>query len=80
MPSNYKSNMKIGPQAGGPNRRQELFDEIREKRTYLPSGVLHEDMDNEFVEFVKNDLKVVIDGEEVPVIFLTIQRWSDNYH
>ena len=38
---------------------------------------MYEDMDKSFIEFVEKDLEIVIDGEKVPVIFLTLQRWSE---
>jgi hypothetical protein len=43
----------------------------------LPNGIDFADLDNGFVDWVKKDLNVVIEGELVPVSFLTAQRWSE---
>jgi hypothetical protein len=77
MPKGFRKKMKLVPQKVGVEQRQSILDDIDRKGTYLPKGVLYEDMDGSLVDFVSNDLKIVIDGEEVPVIFLTIQRWSE---
>ena len=76
-PKGFIKNIKIGPQKVGPNKRQEILDDIADNGTFLPRGVSYEDMDKEFIEFVKKDLDIVINGEKVPVIFLTIQRWAE---
>jgi hypothetical protein len=59
-------------------RRQQLLDSITKSDTYLPDPVLHDDLDMGMLEFVKNNLKVVSDNKQIPVIprILTIQRWS----
>lgn len=43
----------------------------------LPRGIDFADLDNGFVDWVKKDLNVVVEGELVPVSFLTAQRWSE---
>jgi len=43
----------------------------------LPNGIDFTDLDSGFVEWVKKDLSVVIEGDLVPVSFLTAQRWSE---
>ena len=79
MPKGYKTNIDITPNKFGPERRQEILDNISDKGTFLPKGVLEEDMDGSFVEFIKSDerISMTIDGEKIPVIFLTIQRWTE---
>lgn len=77
LPKGFLKNIKITKQKVGPERRQELLDEIANQGTFLPRGVGFEDMDKSFIDFVDKDLMIVIDGEKVPVIFLTIQRWSE---
>jgi hypothetical protein len=77
MPKGFRKKMKLTPQKVGVEQRQSILDDIDNKGTFLPRGVYYEDMDEGLVDFVSDDLKVVIDGEEVPVIFLTIQRWSE---
>ena len=79
MPKGYITNINIHPGKIGPERRQEILDDISDRGTFLPKGVLEEDMDQTFLEFLKSDerMSLSIDGEKVPVIFLTIQRWTE---
>lgn len=77
MPKGFVKNIKLKLPKIGVERRQEMLDDIDKHGTFLPKGVDYEDMDRSFIEFIKNDLSVVIDGEKVPVIFLTIQRWAE---
>jgi hypothetical protein len=77
VPKNFKTNININPSKIGFERRKEIFDGITDKNTYLPRGVNQEDMDESFIEFVTNDLKMSFDGAVVPVLFMTIQRWTE---
>src|ERR1035437_2297127 len=79
MPKGYRTNINITTNKIGFERRQEILDDIADKGTFLPRGVLEEDMDQTFVEFLNSDkgLAISIDGKKVPVIFLTIQRWTE---
>lgn len=79
MPKGYRTNIDILNHKIGPERRQEILDDIADKGTFLPKGVLEEDMDQTFVEFLNSDdgLSISVDGDKVPVIFLTIQRWTE---
>lgn len=79
LPKNYKTNINIRNEKIGLEKRQELLDNISSKGTFLPRGVLEEDMDQSFIEFLnsENGVSITIDGAKVPVIFLTIQRWSE---
>ena len=43
----------------------------------LPRAINLVDIDNGFVEWVEKDLTIVVDGDLVPVSFLTAQRWSE---
>ena len=60
-------------------RRQELLDKITKSDTFLPDSVLHDDLDLGMLNFVKGNLKIISDGEQIPVIpqILTVQRWSE---
>jgi hypothetical protein len=60
-------------------RRQELLDRITKSDTYLPDSILHDDLDSGMLDFVKDNLKVVSDGTQIPIIpkILTIQRWGE---
>lgn len=87
MTTTYKKNLKINQLADNieyPNSSlsvsaaaESMKNLIIDKDTYLPNGVLHFDLDKGFKEFVKEKLKTVIDGNVVPVIMLTIQKWSE---
>lgn len=77
LPKGFRNNIRLVNPKVGYERRQELVDFLSEKNTFLPQGVHYKDMDTTFIEFVKQDLKIEIDGKEVPVIFLTIQRYSE---
>jgi hypothetical protein len=59
-------------------RRRELVDKINKDGTFLPKSLLHADLDGGFLEFVKNELKTVIDGKTIPTIdiLVTTQNWS----
>lgn len=58
-------------------RREELLDKINKDGTFLPKSILHADLDGGFLDFVKNELKLVVDGKTVPVIdiLITTQNW-----
>lgn len=75
----FRNNIDIQPHTYGPVRRQEILDGITDKGTYLPKPVLEEDMDQSFVDFVGSEdgFSINIDGKKIPVIFLTIQRWTE---
>ena len=79
MPKGYITNINIQPKKIGPDRRQEILDGISDNGTFLPRAVFEEDMDEAVVDFVKSPdgFSLTIDGEKVPVIFLTIQRWTE---
>lgn len=73
------TNINTKPSKIGPERRQEILDDISDRGTFLPKGVLEEDMDQTFVEFLEKDSRIslTLDGKKVPVLFLTIQRWTE---
>jgi hypothetical protein len=78
LPKKIKKNISLEPQLFGPARRQELLDKINEHGTFLPKSILHEDLDRGFLDFVKNELRIVVDGKVVPVvdILITTQNWA----
>jgi hypothetical protein len=61
------------------DRRQELLDRITKSDTNLPESIMHDDLDLGMLDFVKNNFKVISNGEQVSVIpkILTIQRWGE---
>ena len=77
LPKNYRKYLNISPHKQGLEQRQSILDDIANQGTYLPKGILHEDMDGEMINYVDNDIDVSLAGEKVPVIFLSIQRWAE---
>ena len=77
LPKNYRKYLNITPHKQGLEQRQGILDDIANKGTYLPKGILHEDMDQEMISYVDNELDLTLAGEKVPVIFLSIQRWAE---
>ena len=77
VPKGFRNNININPSKIGPERRQEILDGIDQKGTFLPRGVSEEDMDEAFVDFVDKELSITVDGQKVPVSFMTLQRWSE---
>lgn len=77
LPKGFIKKVKLTKQKVGVERRQEMLDEISNQGTFLPKGVSYEDMDKSFIESINNDFSITIDGDRVPVIFLTIQRWAE---
>ena len=77
LPKNYRKDLSITPHKQGFEQRQSILDDIANKGTYLPKGILHEDMDAEMVNYISSDIDLVLNGEKVPVLFLTAQRWGE---
>lgn len=77
LPKGFRKNISFIKQNIGPEKRQDYLDDIDYKGMYLPKSVEYEDIDGNFINFVKDDLKLNINGELIPVIFLTIQRWAE---
>ena len=77
LPKNYRKSLKITPTLQGQAARQHILNDIANPGTYLPKGILHEDMDRDFIEYVENDIDLVLGGKKVPSIFLSIQRWAE---
>ncbi len=78
LPKNFKKHMDITPDPKvGDERRLELSEDQIRNGAHLPRGVSFEDMDSSMVDFFEEKLGVTINGEKIPVILLTIQRWSE---
>jgi hypothetical protein len=68
-------------------RVKQIFEEIQQGRGNFPQSVLHEDHDKTFINFIKEDCKLVtnttdvkrkiVQKRDVPVFFLNIQRWKE---
>ncbi len=61
------------------NRRKQLLERITKSDSFLPDSVLHDDLDMGMLEFVKENFKVISDGNQIPIIpkILTVQRWGE---
>lgn len=77
LPKGFIKNIRISPQKEGPQRRQEILDDINNQGDFLPSGIDIEDMDIAFKKFIDEELELILDGKKVPVVLLTIQRWAE---
>lgn len=77
LPKKIKKDIdiKVVDPQGGPKNWTSQF--LEQNKQFLPRDVDFEDLDLGFVEFVKDDLGIVIDGEKIPVHFLTLQRWNE---
>jgi len=78
LPSKIKKNIPLTESKTLLPRRHELLDKINKDGTYLPKSLLHADLDRGFLNFVKDDLKVVVEGKTIPTvdIIITTQNWS----
>lgn len=78
FPKQIKKNIELTPYRTLYPRRVELLDKINEHGTFLPKSILHADLDGGFLNFVKNDLKVVTEGKVIPTtdILITTQNWA----
>ena len=78
LPKQVKPTLPLVPKKELSARRQELLEYIKEDGTYLPTSVLHADLDRGMLDFVKTDLEVVTAGKVVPMvdIIITTQNWT----
>ena len=78
LPKKVKNSLPLIPEKVGRERRQEMLDDITDYGTYLPKGVLHADLDRGMLDFVKEDLKLVMEEKVVPTVdrIITNQNWS----
>ncbi len=78
LPKKEKNYLPLIPTKVGVERRQEMLDDITDYGTFLPKGVLHADLDKGILDFVKDDLKLTVDGVIVPTVnkIITTQSWS----
>lgn len=78
LPKKEKNYLPLIPTKVGVERRQEMLDDITNDGTFLPKGVLHADLDKGILDFVKEDMKLTVDGKVVPTVnkIITTQSWS----
>jgi hypothetical protein len=85
LPSSYKKRLDITtpgvdveyPYEMSSSSVERMKDMIINKDDYLPKGVLHADLDAGFKYFIKETMKLTLDGEQVPVFMMGIQKWSE---
>jgi hypothetical protein len=77
LPKKIKKDLDLQPGLQQSNPRQYLENFIDQKNTPLPRGIDFTDLDGGFVDWVNTELELVIDGEKIPVTFLTAQRWTE---
>jgi len=77
-PKKIKTDININTVPTGLARREELLSYITKDGTYLPKSILHADLDRGMLDFVKNDLKCVVEGAVVPSVdvIITLQNWA----
>lgn len=78
LPKKIKKYLPLVEPKFGLPRREELLEKINKDGTYLPKSILHADLDGGFLDFVKEDLELVVDGKKVPNIdiLITTQNWA----
>ena len=78
LPKKLVKKIDLIPQKTGVARREEMLEYIKEHGTYLPKSLLHAELERGMLDFVKEDLKTVVDGKVIPAIdiIITLQNWS----
>lgn len=78
LPKKIKKHIPLEVGVSPLERRHELADMIAEKGTFLPKGLLHADLDKGFLDFVKDNFSITIDGKKISMIdiLVTTQNWS----
>ena len=78
FPKQVKPNIDLVPPKILSARREELLEYINKDGTYLPKSVLHADLDQGMLDFVKTELETIVSGQKVPVVdkIITTQNWS----
>jgi hypothetical protein len=78
LPTKIKKNLPLTEPKTLLPRRKELLDKINKDGTFLPKSLLHADLDGGMLDFVKNELTLVVEGKTVPTvdIIITLQNWS----
>ncbi|NJO63405.1 MAG: hypothetical protein HC836_35890 [Richelia sp. RM2_1_2] len=62
----------------GAERIEELLQKTNKKTKYFPVNIGLEDLDLAAFEYVeKGEMKLVLDGKDVPVIWLDSERWGE---
>jgi hypothetical protein len=77
LPKKIKKDIdiKVTNPYSGPEKWTGQF--LEQNKQFLPREVAIDDLDKGFVEFVGDDLEITIEGNKIPVHFLTLQRWNE---
>lgn len=74
----YKNNLRLNSSSQGNERRREISKNILKNSTPLPQTLLYRDIDEEFKNWVEEELRVSFEGETIPTIALySNQRFSE---
>ena len=74
----YKNILKLRDKTYGRERQRNLIKEVVKDSTPLPQPLEYEDIDKEFNRWVKDDLYIVFENEELPTFALfSNQRFSE---
>jgi hypothetical protein len=78
LPKKIKKNIDLIEKKTLLPRRHEIADMISQDGTYLPKSLLHPDLDRGFLDFVRDELKLIVEGKVVPMvdILITTQNWA----
>lgn len=78
IPKKHIENMRLRNKTFGNARRREIQNHILENTVNFPKGVMLEDIDHSFTEWVKKELYVAFEDKEVPTFKLfSNQRISE---
>jgi hypothetical protein len=78
LPKKVIPNINLVPPKILLERREQLLEDITKDGTYLPKNLGYAEMDRGFLDFVKNELKTVVEGKVIPTvdILITTQNWA----
>lgn len=78
LPKKVIPNISLVPPKILLERREQLLEDITKDGTYLPKNLGYAEMDRGFLDFVKNELKTVVEGRIIPTvdILITTQNWA----
>lgn len=78
MSKAYKNTLLLRGTAYGSERRKNIAKEILKDSTPLPQTLLYKDIDEEFKNWVENDLRISFEGSDIPTMALySNQRFSE---
>lgn len=81
----FKRTLNYGQDSYGKKRQDAWLEDMNKPTGYLPQGISIKDIDEVFKDMVSNDLSPIVKlkrqggvvEEPMPVIFMTMQRWSE---